>query len=113
MTSRAGAATYAGFRTRILSVEGDGPRLVLLHGYTDSAETWNGVLHELGAAGRSAIAVDLPGFGTADRVAPGPVMPQLDAFVAALVEAASARDTVVLVGNSLGGEIPQRLRRRA
>lgn len=101
--ARPGTATYAGFRTRTLSVEGSGPRFVLVHGYTDSADTWEGVLRELASRGGSAVAVDLPGFGRADRLRPGPVLPQLDAFIDELVADQSKRGPVVLVGNSLGG----------
>ena len=100
---RVSLPTYAGFRTRALEVDGSGPRFVLLHGYIDSANTWDGVLRELAAAGRSAVAVDLPGFGKADLLRPGPILPQLDAFVAELVRDQAARGPVVLVGNSLGG----------
>ena len=55
----------AGFETRALELEGDGPGLVLLHGWGDSADTWRPLLAGLGARDRRAIAVDLPGFGTA------------------------------------------------
>lgn len=90
---------YAGVRTRELSVEGAGPTIVLLHGYCDSADTWRGVLTRLAAAGRRAIAADLPGFGLADPRRPGPMTPQFDAFADALI---AAHGPVVLVGNSLG-----------
>ncbi len=101
--ARVSVPTYAGCRTRALEVDGAGPRFVLLHGYTDSANTWDGVLDEMAAAGRSAIAVDLPGFGHADPLRPEPMLPQLDAFVAELVDDHARRGPVVLVGNSLGG----------
>lgn len=90
---------YDGVRTRVLSVGGEGPPIVLLHGYADCADTWRGVLHRLEAAGRCASAVDLPGFGWADRRRPGPLLPQFDAFVDALL---AERGPAVLVGNSLG-----------
>jgi pimeloyl-ACP methyl ester carboxylesterase len=96
MRPRIGTARYGGYRTRTLSVDGSGPRLLLLHGYTDSADTWNDVLLELAIAGRSAMAVDLPGFGRADNLSPHPMLPQLD-------QDQSRRGEVVLVGNSLGG----------
>jgi len=102
-TVRTSRPVYAGFRTRALEVNGAGPRFVLLHGYADSANTWDGVLRELAAEGRSAVAVDLAGFGHADRLQPGAVMPQLDAFVAELVRDQCTRGPVILVGNSLGG----------
>jgi pimeloyl-ACP methyl ester carboxylesterase len=94
--------TYAGYRTRALTVEGEGPRLVLLHGFADSAETWSGLLLELAAQGRAAVAVDFPGFGKADLLEEGPVLTQLDRFVAALVEEQSTLGDVLLVGNSMG-----------
>lgn len=105
---KSGTATYSGYRTRTLRVDGSGPRFVLLHGYTDSADTWDGVLAELEANGRPAIAVDLPGFGRADPLLAGPVVPQLDAFVTELVAEQSKRGPVILVGNSLGGSVSVR-----
>ncbi|WP_116044745.1 alpha/beta hydrolase [Amycolatopsis palatopharyngis] len=129
---RVGHRRYAGVRTRVLEVGPRGaethrhhgrtsrlrtgrltgkragtrptaPRLVLLHGYCDNADTWMSVLAELGAAGHSAIAVDLPGFGEAEPLRPGPMLPQLDAFAAAIVREQSVLGNVVLAGNSLGG----------
>ena len=95
----------AGFDTRVLELEGDGPPLVLLHGFADSADTWRLVLDRLARAGRRAIALDLPGFATAGRLRPGPVLPQLDAFAAAAVEhaAGEAGEPAIVAGNSLGG----------
>ena len=93
------ARRVGGVGTRVLELEGEGRPLVLLHGYSDSADTWRPMLRSLTAAGRAAVAVDLPGFGHADRLARGPVLPQLDAFVAGLLE---ENPGAVLVGNSLG-----------
>lgn len=92
----------AGTSSRSLRVDGAGPRFVLLHGYSDSADTWRGVLEELRRSGRGAVAVDLPGFGQADPLAPGPVLPQLRDFVNRLVDDESRDGEVILVGNSLG-----------
>src|SRR5690606_7269741 len=72
-------------------------------------------------AERRAIAVDLPGFGAADCLADGPMLPQLDAFARAALDYAAqasrgprrrARD-VVVVGNSLGGCVALRAAERA
>jgi pimeloyl-ACP methyl ester carboxylesterase len=96
--------TLGGYDTRALELEGDGPPLVLLHGYSDSADTWRLVLHHLGRLGRRALAVDMPGFGTADPLRPGkPILPQLDAFARAAVEEIAPGGGAVVVGNSLGG----------
>ena len=60
--------SFGGFSTRVLELEGDGPPLLLIHGYADSADTWRLVLDELARRDRRAIAIDLPGFGRADRL---------------------------------------------
>jgi pimeloyl-ACP methyl ester carboxylesterase len=92
----------AGYETRALElVEGDGPPVVLLHGFADSADTWRLVLDGLARAGRRAVALDLPGFATAARLRSGRVLPQLDAFTAAAVDYAGG--DAILAGNSLGG----------
>jgi pimeloyl-ACP methyl ester carboxylesterase len=95
--------TFAGYGTRVLELEGDGPPLVFLHGFADSADTWRLTLDRLGKLGRRAVAVDLPGFAHADRLLPTPVLPQLERFAAAVVEAHGQDEPAVLVGNSLGG----------
>ena len=96
-------------RTRVLELEGTGPGLVLLHGWGDSADTWRPLLAELAAIGRKAIAVDLPGFGQATRLAPGAILPQLDDFATALVLEWGGGEPVVVAGNSLGGAVALRL----
>src|SRR5690349_10212661 len=95
----------AGFASRGLELDGDGPPLLLLHGYADSADTWRRTLERLKRADRRALALDMPGFGAADELGPGPILPQLDAFAAAAVEllAEESGEDVVVVGNSLGG----------
>jgi pimeloyl-ACP methyl ester carboxylesterase len=95
-----GVLRLAGVRTRALSVAGATPPLLLLHGYSDSADTWRPVLAELAARGQAAVAVDLPSHGKADLHGRGPVLPQLRAFASALVE---AHPGSVVAGNSLGG----------
>jgi pimeloyl-ACP methyl ester carboxylesterase len=103
----------AGYGTRALETRGRGPVIVLLHGFADSADTWRQVLGRLAREGRAAVALDLPGFATADRLHRGePVLEQLVEFSRAAIERfdgagprrrASDGSGVVLVGNSLGG----------
>jgi pimeloyl-ACP methyl ester carboxylesterase len=105
--------SFGGFSTRVLELEGDGPPLVFLHGYADSADTWRLVLDELARRDRRAIAVDLPGFGRADRLKTDePVLAQLDRFAAGAVESAANGSAAVLVGNSLGGCVAIRAAQR-
>src|SRR3954447_8339238 len=98
--------TLAGFETRALELEGKGPPLVLLHGFSDSADTWRLVLDRLGRREQRALALDLPGFATAAPLDPQrSVLEQLDAFTAAAIQHAAGErgDPVVVAGNSLGG----------
>src|SRR3954462_1072070 len=102
----------AGHATRALEVDGGAPGIVLLHGWRDSADTWRPLLAELGARGRRAIAVDLPGFGHATRLRQGALLPQPHAVAAELVETWADGRPVVVAGNSLGGCLALRLAER-
>lgn len=123
---------FAGIETRVLELEGAGDPFVLFHGWSDSADTWRHVLALLARHDRRAIAVDLPGFGTAGPLADGPMLPQLDAFAQEAVAYAGADigrarpraahrgaraprgrrrhgRKAIVVGNSLGGCVALRL----
>ena len=94
----------AGFETRALELDGSGPPLILLHGWSDSADTWRPLLDLLRRSGRRAVALDMPGYGSASPLEPGAeILPQLDRFLrAALIRFADGRPALV-AGNSLGG----------
>jgi pimeloyl-ACP methyl ester carboxylesterase len=104
----------AGCRTRVLELEGDGVPILLLHGYADSADTWRHTLDVVARRGQRAVAVDLPGFGTAERLQRTPLLPQFDEFVlaAARYAAGRRRQRVLVAGNSLGGCVALRLAER-
>lgn len=48
-------------------VLGEGPPVLLLHGWPMSSFLWRNVMPGIAAAGRTAIALDLPGFGQSDK----------------------------------------------
>jgi pimeloyl-ACP methyl ester carboxylesterase len=99
----------AGWRTRLLQVDGDGPRLILLHGFSDSADTWRPLLRLLAQRGCAATAVDLPSHGLADSLdGSRPVLPQFNRFVTHVVRHC-APDGAIVVGNSLGGLVALQL----
>lgn len=96
-----------GTRLRIVETPpGEGPPIVLVHGWGCSAFTWRHILPQVVAAGRRAIAVDLPGHGLSDK-------PDAEAayttgeMARAVLELLDAEgwDEVVLVGHSMGGAI--------
>jgi len=106
--------TLAGNNTRVLELEGDGVPILMFHGYADSADTWRYALARLARHGRRAIAVDLPGFATAEPLLKEPILPQLDQFAAAATKYLSGprHEPVLAVGNSLGGCVALRLAER-
>jgi pimeloyl-ACP methyl ester carboxylesterase len=88
-------------------VHGDGlPVVVCIHGFCQSSAFWESAIARWGAAGARALAVDLPGFGSAAD-APGPyTMESYADHIAALLDALTlARATVV--GGSMGGVVAQ------
>ena len=103
-------AEFNGYATRVLELEGDGPPFVLVHGWSDSADTWRHTLAALGRADRAAIAIDLPGYGKAASLNDGPILPQLDTFLDGVAKVAGPG--AVFVGNSLGGCASMRLAQR-
>ncbi|MFN8161609.1 MAG: alpha/beta fold hydrolase [Solirubrobacterales bacterium] len=94
----------AGYETRALELDGSGPPLILLHGWSDSADTWRGLLDLLRREGRRAVALDMPGYGTASPLEPGgPVLPQLDRFLRGALVRFAGSEPALIAGNSLGG----------
>jgi pimeloyl-ACP methyl ester carboxylesterase len=96
--------SIAGYETRAVRLEGDGPQLLLLHGWSDSADTWRPLFDRLARRGQRAVALDLPGFGTASHLDPAEaVLAQLDRFLRAALVRFGGEEPAVIVGNSLGG----------
>jgi len=89
-------------RTRTLEVAGNGPAVLLLHGFTDSADSWRPVLDQLAGMSRRAVAVDLPGSGRAPAL-DRPALRSLYRFTEQFVREQADGGPVVVAGNSLGG----------
>jgi 2-succinyl-6-hydroxy-2,4-cyclohexadiene-1-carboxylate synthase len=84
--------------------DGDGPPIVLLHGYLGSGEAWDSVLPSL--IGFRSIRVDLRGHGTSDGVETWTsygITHQLADVGSVVSELAGGR--AVLLGYSMGGRI--------
>jgi pimeloyl-ACP methyl ester carboxylesterase len=91
----------AGVRVRYVR-RGEGPALVLLHGFAASVYTWADVIPAL-AQDHDVIALDFPGFGGSDI--PSDLSPALyPATVLALMDRLGV-SRATLVGNSLGGAV--------
>jgi pimeloyl-ACP methyl ester carboxylesterase len=81
---------------------GEGPLVLLLHGFPQFWWTWRAQLTGLGAAGFRVVAPDLRGYGASDKPPRGYDLPTLSADVAALVRALGEQEAVV-VGHDWGG----------
>ncbi|MEL6686805.1 MAG: alpha/beta hydrolase [Pseudomonadota bacterium] len=104
---------YFGSDDRIVDLDGqtirvresgpsDAQSIILLHGFTDSLHTWEGLVEELNQDFR-VIRPDLPGHGLSGPDPEGDYSNEaLVTFVADLITETGA-ETPVLVGNSLGG----------
>ena len=82
--------------------------VLLIHGVGGWAENWREVMAPIAASGRTAIAVDLPGFGESEapgRVAHfGPRDAYYPKFVLALLDGLGV-DRAHVVGSSMGGAV--------
>jgi pimeloyl-ACP methyl ester carboxylesterase len=81
---------------------GDGPLVLLLHGFPQFWWTWRAQLSAVAAAGFRVVAPDLRGYGASDKPPRGYDLPTLSADIAALIRALGERDAVV-VGHDWGG----------
>jgi pimeloyl-ACP methyl ester carboxylesterase len=97
---------------------GDGPRLVLLHGFSRSFADWDAAAALL-TTGHRVLALDLPGHGRSPDISPWTI-PAVVRHIADTLEAHGVPEAV-MVGHSLGGLVaveyaranPDRARARA
>ena len=85
---------------------GDGPPLLLIHGFLVSSAEWRTVLPFLGNEFR-CIALDLPGFGRSDRPAPDRFDYSLSGYARLIAQLLEQLDAVPchVAGHSMGGAI--------
>lgn len=89
--------------TRFHAVEaGDGPLVLLLHGFPQFWWTWRRQLVELAAHGYRAVAVDLRGYGGSDKPPQGYDLPTLANDATGLIRALGETSAIV-VGHDWGG----------
>jgi pimeloyl-ACP methyl ester carboxylesterase len=81
---------------------GEGPLVLLLHGFPQFWWSWRNQLTGLAAAGLRAVAPDLRGYGASDKPPRGYDLPTAAADAAAIVRALGEQDAVV-VGADWGG----------
>lgn len=85
------------------SDEGTGSVIVLLHGYLESSEVWNGFAEKLALRYR-VISVDLPGSGLSDVYDEIHTMEFMATAIKELIDSLSL-EKVCLTGHSLGGYV--------
>jgi pimeloyl-ACP methyl ester carboxylesterase len=95
-------ADVAGARVRFVD-EGEGPPVVLLHGFASALDTWRGVMQDLKKTHR-VLALDLKGFGWSSRPE-GDYSPQAEAqLVLALMDQRNVKNAAV-VAHSWGSSV--------
>lgn len=82
---------------------GDGPAVLLVHGWTGFKESWGPLVPALAGAGLRAVAVDLPGCGGSPRRRRGRHDPE--GLAAELARAVAAHGAVGVVAHSFGAQV--------
>ena len=90
-----------------VAIEGQGPLVLMVHGFPESWFSWRHQMGPIAAAGFTAAAIDVRGYGGSDK--PRPVeayaMERMVADVAGAVEALSPGAPAVLIGHDWGAPI--------
>jgi pimeloyl-ACP methyl ester carboxylesterase len=95
-----------GIRVRA-AVQGEGPLIVMVHGFPESWYSWRHQMAPLAAAGFTACAIDVRGYGGSDK--PHAVeaysMANMTADVAGVIDALSPGKPAVIMGHDWGAPI--------
>ena len=90
-----------------VAIQGDGPLVVMIHGFPESWYSWRHQMGPIAAAGFTACAIDVRGYGGSDK--PHPVeaydLESLSEDVAGLIEALSPGRPAVVLGHDWGAPI--------
>ena len=86
------------------AVAGDGPLVLLLHGFPERWFSWEPQVRALAAAGYRVVAPDLRGYGESDKPADGYDIETLSADVAGLIDAFGGGPAAV-IGHDWGAAI--------
>ena len=90
-----------------VALEGEGPLVLMVHGFPESWYSWRHQMAPIAAAGFTAAAIDVRGYGGSDK--PHPVdayaMQHMVADVAGAIEALSPGAPAVLIGHDWGAPI--------
>jgi pimeloyl-ACP methyl ester carboxylesterase len=84
--------------------EGEGPLVLLCHGFPESWYSWRHQLGPLGEAGYRAVAIDMPGYGLSDKPDATYDVVWLSACLEGLI-GALGHERAVLAGHDWGGLI--------
>lgn len=89
------------------AIQGEGPLVVMVHGFPESWYSWRHQMAPLATAGFTACAIDVRGYGGSDK--PNAVeayaMKEIAADVAGVIEALSPGKPAVLIGHDWGAPI--------
>jgi pimeloyl-ACP methyl ester carboxylesterase len=83
--------------------QGQGNTIVLLHGYLETSDIWNGFANEL-AKNCRVIAIDIPGHGRSGKMSEIHTMNLMAEAVDAVIKSLGI-DKVFIVGHSMGGYV--------
>lgn len=90
-----------------VALQGQGPLVVMVHGFPESWYSWRHQMEPIAQAGFTACAVDVRGYGGSDK--PEPVkaysMEALTADIAGLIAALSPDHPAVVIGHDWGAPI--------
>jgi pimeloyl-ACP methyl ester carboxylesterase len=89
------------------AVQGEGPLVVMVHGFPESWYSWRHQMAPLAAAGFTACAIDVRGYGGSDKpdAVDAYAMEALTADVAGVIDALSPNAPAVLIGHDWGAPI--------